>query len=70
MEIMEILSTGGKVLFIAIWIVGVFHTRIYWEGFIPKMRKMEEKYPVLTGTALTLIAAVMLIGVMSALMLR
>lgn len=63
---MEILSQAGAILFVFMWAVGlllnIFQPKWYWEKFIPKLHKNEEKHPVITGIALLLLVIIMLLG--------
>ena len=69
---MEVLSMVGKLLFIVLWVLGmvlnIFQPKWYWENFIPKIHKKEEEHPIIIGSIFLLLAAVMLIGVLSAIM--
>ena len=66
---MEILSHIGALLFIILWglsiLLNVFQPKWYWENFIPKLHKKEEKHPVITVITLLFVVIIMLYGVMS-----
>lgn len=66
---MEILSYVGTLLFITLWIssilLNMLQPKWYWEKFIPKIQKQEEKHPVITVTIVLFFVVIMLYGIMS-----
>ncbi len=66
---MEILSYVGTLLFITLWIFSILLNMLqpkwYWENFIPKIQKQEEKHPVITVTIVLFFVVIMLYGIMS-----
>ena len=66
---MEILSYVGTLLFITLWIFSILLNMLqpkwYWEKFIPKIQKQEEKHPVITITIVLFFVVIMLYGIMS-----
>ena len=66
---MEILSYVGTLLFITLWIFSILLNMLqpkwYWEKFIPKIQKQEEKHPVITVTIVLFFVIIMLYGIMS-----
>ena len=66
---MEILSYVGTLLFITLWIFSILLNMLqpkwYWEKFIPKIQKQEEKHPVITVTIVLFFVVIMLYGIMS-----
>ena len=66
---MEILSHIGALFFIILWVLSIllnfFQPKWYWEDFISKLHKKEEKHPVITVITLLFVVIIMLYGVMS-----
>ncbi len=66
---MEILSYIGALLFIILWILSillnVFQPKWYWENFIPKLHKVQEKHTIITVITLLFIVIITLYGVMN-----